>query len=139
MQRVEDDDGDTCGGRVSGTRPVETAEVWKEWREALGGRTVSKKKKEEEEEGDLLGAFFYRIYEFLFSFSNPPSIVHRPRVPARYTIKFIPALSSDVSAVIPLRDADSVNSDFSAFLLFLLPISPSRLLLLVLVQASYVL
>ena len=56
--------------------------VWKEWKEALGGRAVSKK--EAEEEGDLLGAFFYRVYEFLFSFSNPPPIVHRPCVPARY-------------------------------------------------------
>ena len=46
--------------------------VWKEWREALGGRAASKKKKEEGGEGDLLGAFFYRIYEFLFTFSNPP-------------------------------------------------------------------
>ena len=41
--------------------------VWKDWREALGGRAVSKK--EAEEEGDLLGAFFFRIYEFHFSFS----------------------------------------------------------------------
>ena len=72
--------------------------VWKEWREALGGRAVSKK--EAEEEGDLLGAFFYRVYEFLFSFSNPPPIVHRPCLPARYTIKFVPATNSVISPVI---------------------------------------
>ena len=54
--------------------------------EALGG-AVSKK----EEEKDLLGAFFYRIYEFLSTFSDPPPVVHRPHVPARYAIKFVPA------------------------------------------------
>ena len=70
--------------------------VWKEWKEALGGRAVSNKRKEEEEEGDLLGAFFYRIYEFLFSFSDPPPIVHRPCVPARYAIRFISS-PSDVT------------------------------------------
>ena len=60
--------------------------MWKEWKEALGGRAVSK-----EEEEDLLGAFFYRVYEFLFSFSNPPPIIHRPSVPdpARYVINFV--------------------------------------------------
>ena len=70
------DDRGTRGGRVPELeqwRPRRA--VWKEWREALGGRAVSKK--EAEEEGDLLGAFFYRVYEFLFSFSNPPPIVHR--------------------------------------------------------------
>ena len=65
--------------------------VWKDSREALGGRAVSKRKKEEEEEGDLLGAFFYRIYEFLFALSNPPLVVHRPHVPERYAIRFVPA------------------------------------------------
>ena len=75
-------------------RPARRA-VWKEWREALGGRAASKK--EAEEEGDLLGAFFYRVYEFLFSFSNPPPIVHRPCVPARYAIKFVPATNSVIS------------------------------------------
>ena len=74
--------------------------VWKEWREALGGRAVSKK---EEEEEDLLGAFFFRIYEFLFTFSDPPPVVHRPHVPARYAIKFVPA--SDLSHV-PVNDSD---------------------------------
>ena len=67
--------------------------VWKDWREALGGRAVSNKRKEEEE-GDLLGAFFFYIYEFLSAFSNPPT---SPRVfvpaelPARYAIAFVPA------------------------------------------------
>ena len=70
--------------------------VWEDWRKALGGRAVSKKK-EEEEEGDLLGAFFFRIYEFLFTLSNPPPVIHRPHVPERYTIKFVPA--SPVSSV----------------------------------------
>ena len=43
----------------------------------------------------MLGAFFYRIYEFLFSFANPPSVTHRPVVPDRYAIKFVAA--SDTS------------------------------------------
>ena len=42
---------------------------------------------------DLLGGFFFRIYEFLFTFPNPPPVVHRPHVPERYTIKFVPAQS----------------------------------------------
>ena len=67
--------------------------VWKDWREALGGRAVSKK----EEEEDLLGAFFYRVYEFLFTFSDPPPVIHKPHVPARYAIHFVPVISSDVS------------------------------------------
>ena len=71
--------------------------VWKDWREALGGRAVSKKKTKEEEEGDLLGAFFFRIYEFLFTISNP---IHRPHVPERYAIKFVPAAA--VSALPPV-------------------------------------
>ena len=33
------------------------------------------------------------MYEFLFSFSNPPPIVHSPCVPARYVINFVPASS----------------------------------------------
>ena len=70
-----------------------------EWREALGGRPVSKKEVEEEE--DLLGAFFYQVYEFLFSFSNPPPIIHRPFVPERYAIYFVPAFSS--VAALPIR------------------------------------
>ena len=50
--------------------------VWKDWREALEGWAVSnKRKKEEEDEGDLLGAFFFRIYEFLFTLSNPPPVI----------------------------------------------------------------
>ena len=63
-----------CGEAMTGTHVVEECPeldqwrprraVWKEWKEALGGRAVSKKEAEEEE--DLLGAFFYRIYEFLF-------------------------------------------------------------------------
>ena len=73
--------------------------VWKEWREALGGRAASKKNKEDEEEGDRLGAFFYRIYEFLFTFSNPPPVIHRPHVPERYTIKFTPAAVQSVNSV----------------------------------------
>ena len=45
-----------------------------------------------------MGAFFYRIYEFLFSFSNPPPVVHRPHVPERYTIRFVPASAAVTSA-----------------------------------------
>ena len=80
--------------------------VWKDWREALGGRVVGKKEKEEEE-GDLLGAFFFRIYEFLFTLSNPPPVIHRPHVPERYTIKFIPA------AVSPSQSINSVSRSAS--------------------------
>ena len=78
-----------------------------EWREALGGRAVSKK--EAEEEGDLLGAYFYRVYEFLFSFSNPPPIVHKPHVPARYAINFVPA-----AAAIPVTNLSVNRSVFSS-------------------------
>ena len=51
-----------CGEVMKGAHVVEECPeleqwgprraVWKEWREALRGRGVSKKKKEEEEEGD---------------------------------------------------------------------------------------
>ena len=62
------DDRDTRRGRVSRTGQVETTQGGVEGVErSPRGRAVSKK---EEEEEDLLGAFFYRIYEFLFSFSN---------------------------------------------------------------------
>ena len=101
--------------------------VWKDWREALGGRAVSKKKKkkEEEEEGDLLGAFFFRIYEFLFTFSNPPPVIHRPHVPPRYAINFVPAVSfvssaSSVIASAPVVDS-SVNASASVFVPVELP------------------
>ena len=97
-----DTDRCTCGERMTGAHVGEECPeleqwrprrvVWKEWREALGGRAVSKKEAEEEEE-DLLGAFFYRIYEFLFSFADPPPGIHRPVVPDRYAIKFFPAVS----------------------------------------------
>ena len=71
-----------CGSKtMTGTHVVEECPelnqwrprraVWKEWREALGGRAASKK-----EEEDLLEAFFYRIYEFLFTFSDPPPVIH---------------------------------------------------------------
>ena len=38
-----------------------------------------------------MGAFFYRVYEFLFTFSNPPPVVHRPHIPERYAVRFVPA------------------------------------------------
>ena len=81
--------------------------VWKDWREALGGWAIGKKKREEEEERDLLGAYFYRVYEFLFSFSNLPPVIHSPHIPERYTIRFVPATgissfsSPSASPVIP--------------------------------------
>ena len=87
--------------------------VWKDWREALGGRAVSKKK--EEEEGDVLGAFFYRVYEFLFSFSNPPPVVHRPHLPERYAIRFVPATTAPVSPPSPVPAA-SVSFPLSVVL-----------------------
>ena len=68
--------------------------VWIEWNEDLGGRVVSKKKKVAEKEGGILGAFFYRVYEFLFSFTNQPPVIHRPFVPARYVINFVPAVTA---------------------------------------------
>ena len=85
--------------------------VWKDWREALGGRAASKKKKEEEEEGDLLGAFFYRIYEFIFTFSNPPPVVHRPHVPERYAIRFVPAAAVPAFSLPVL--SSPVSTDYS--------------------------
>ena len=57
-------------------------------------------------------------------FTNFFSLSRTHPVPARYAIKFVPAVSSDVSdipvddassVVIPLRDAGSVTSDFSDF------------------------
>ena len=39
----------------------------------------------------MLGAFFYRVYEFLFSFSNP--------VPARHVISFVRRSSVDANPV----------------------------------------
>ena len=95
--------------------------VWKDWREALGGRATSKNKKEEEEEGDLLGAFFYRVYEFLYTHTNPPPVIHRPHLPERYAIRFVPATgvpTPDVPVNVPVfvpastPYADSV-SEFS--------------------------
>src|SRR5258706_8313252 len=93
--KKSDTDECVCGKTMTGTHVVEECPeleqwrprkaVWKDWREALGGRAVSRGKEKEEEEEDLLGSFFYRVYEFLFTFSNPPPIVHRPQVPARYT------------------------------------------------------
>ena len=106
--------------------------VWKDWREALGGRAVNKKK-EEEEEGDLLGAFFFRIYEFLFTLSNPPPVIYRPQVPERYTIKFVPAaipsqsvipVSRSVSPVIS-SSVNPVISSAIAFVSFVSVISAS--------------
>ena len=110
-----------CGEVMTGTHVVEECPeleqwrprrtVWKEWREALGERAVSKK--EAEEEGDPLGASFFRIYEFPFSFSNPPPVVHRPVVPDRYAIKFVAA--SDIpsfpraSSVVPSLVTPTTN------------------------------
>ena len=114
MQMWRHDDRDTRCERVSGTGPVET--VWKDWREALGGRAVSKK--EAEEEGDLLGAFFFRNYEFLISFANPPSVIHRPSVPARYAINFVPAAVTLpafhlTSTVLSPSSSTPVSTDYS--------------------------
>ena len=97
--------------------------VWKDWREALGGRAVSKKKKEEEEE-DLLGAFFYRVYEFLYTHTNPPPVIHRPHLPERYAIRFVPAtgvptsssvipVKVHVSPVVPVSPVSPTLTDFS--------------------------
>ena len=81
------DDRHTRGRRVPGTRPVaaQRSEL-KEWKEALGGRA---KRKEVEEEVDLIGIFFYRIYEFLYSFSNASPVNHTPSFLVRYVINFI--------------------------------------------------
>ena len=103
-----DTDKCSCGEVMSGTHVVEECPeldqwrpVWKEWKEALGGRAVGKK--EAEEEGDLLGPFFYPISEFLFSFSNPSPVIHS--VPAKYAISFIrpsSLISRSISPVIPV-------------------------------------
>ena len=52
-----------------------------------------------EEEGDLLDAFFFLIYNFLFCVYNPPSIAHKPVVPDRYAIKFFAA--PDIPTISP--------------------------------------
>ena len=85
--------------------------VWKDWKEALGGRAVSNKsKKEEEEEGDLLGAFFFRIYEFLFILPNmSPRVFVPAELPARYAIVFVPAAST-FDSVGPSSDYSVVSS-----------------------------
>ena len=44
--------------------------VWKEWKEALGGRAVSKK----EEEEDLLGLSFIASTNFFFHFPTHPPL-----------------------------------------------------------------
>ena len=54
-----------------------------------------------------MGAFFFRIYEFLFTLSNPPPVTHRAHVPERYTIKFIPAAAS------PSQSVNSVSHSVS--------------------------
>ena len=59
---------------------------WEGWKEVLGRRA---KRKEAEEEVDLLGIFFYRIYEFLYSISNTSPIIHTPSFPARYAFSFV--------------------------------------------------
>ena len=105
--RIKKTDTESCkcgAEKMTGTHVVEECPelsqwrprraVWKNWKEALGGRAI---RKEEEEEGDALGAFFFRIYEFLFTFSNPPPVIHRPHVPERYTVKFVPAVVSAIS------------------------------------------
>ena len=55
-----------------------------------------------------MGAFFFRIYEFLFTLSNPPPVIHRPRVPERYTIKFVPAASTPAFSVSPVMSPRAV-------------------------------
>ena len=86
--------------------------VWKDWKKALGGWAVSnKRKKEEEEEGDLLGAFFFRIYEFLFILPNmSPRAFVPAELPARYAIAFVPAVSA-LDSVLPPAAVSS--SDYS--------------------------
>ena len=83
MQVQSSDDGHARRGRVPRTRPVATAQGGMEGVEK-GPRGSAVSKKEAEEEWDLLGVFFYRIYEFLFSFSNPAPVIHNPSVPAGY-------------------------------------------------------
>ena len=55
-----------------------------------------------------MGAFFFRIYEFLLTFSNPSPVIHRPRVPERYTIKFVPTASTPASSVSPVMSSGAV-------------------------------
>ena len=108
-----------CGEKTTGTHVVEECPelnqwrprraVWKDWRDALGGRAAMYKKGEEE--GDLLGAFFYRIYEFLFTFIDPPPVVHRPHIPERYAIRFVPA--AGVPPVTAFSASPSTSTDFS--------------------------
>ena len=70
----------------------------------------------------MLGAFFYRIYESLFFFSNPPPN-YTYLVPARYAIKFVrpsfavsvnTARSAAASAVSNFdRPPSAVSTDYS--------------------------
>ena len=102
-----------CGAVMTGTHVVEECPelvqwrprraVWKEWGEALGERVVSKK--EAEEEGDLLGAFFYRVYEFL-----PVPVIHKPSGPARYAINFVRPSFVDVDSVNALPSVTAVTT-----------------------------
>ena len=74
-------------------------------------------KKEAEEKGDILGAFFYRVYEFLFSFANSPPIIHRPLVPARYAVNFVPAVTAmpafPFTSTVLSPSSSSVSTDYS--------------------------
>ena len=121
---------------ISGPRKA----VWKDWREALGGRAV--KKEEEEEEGDLLGAYFFRIYEFLYTFSNPPLVVPfvPAELPARYAIAFVPAVSAILFLLLHLFLFHRLTISLLSLPLTSFLLMCSRLHLLVLVQPnSYVL
>ena len=70
MQMWGNNDRDTRRGRVSKTGTVKAAKGGLgDWKQALGGRAVSKK--QAEEAGDMLGAFVYLIYEFPFFLRQP--------------------------------------------------------------------
>ena len=78
------------------------------------GRAVSKKEAEEEEH--LLGASFYRVYEFLLSFSNPPPIVHRPFVPSRCAINLVRPSTIIASTVVvssPVVPSSVSSTDYA--------------------------
>ena len=122
--KKKDTESCKCGElKMTGTHVVEECPelnqwrprnaVWKDWREALGGRAVSKDRKEAPgggaEKDLLLGAFFYRIYEFLFTLDNPPPVIHRPHLPERYAIRFVPAAGGPVSSHDPVNVNPVIN------------------------------
>ena len=80
-------------------------------------------------EGDLLGAFFFRIYEFLFILPNMSPRAFVPAdLPARYAIGFVPAVSA-FNPAFPPSVSYTPSTDHSVvssanFVVPVVPVSP---------------